>query len=96
MVGMTIEKRGLGVSPVKGEASSIRKNVGMQTFESGVPLTKTIRDLGVGDTARFPIERHGSVKAIVSRLRMELIRTGWDAKVSVDYDNFQVAVRRVL
>lgn len=68
----------------------------MQTNVSRVPLTKTIRDLGVGDTAKFPIERHGSVKAVVSRLRMELIRTGWDARVSVDYDNFQVAVRRVL
>ena len=68
----------------------------MQTNVSRVPLTKTIRDLGVGDTAKFPIERHGSVKAVVSRLRMELIRTGWNARVSVDYDNFQVAVRRVL
>ncbi len=68
----------------------------MQTNELGMPLTKTIRNLAVGDTAKFPIERHGSVKAIVSRLRMELIRTGWDARVSVDYDNFQVAVRRVL
>lgn len=68
----------------------------MQTNVSRIPLTKTIRDLGVGDTAKFPIERHGSVKAVVSRLRMELIRTGWDARVSVDYDNFQVAVRRVL
>lgn len=80
----------------KGRVSSIRKEVSMQTNVSRVPLTKTIRDLGVGDTARFPIERHGSVKAVVSRLRMELIRTGWDARVSVDYDNFQVAVRRVL
>ena len=68
----------------------------MQTNVSRIPLTKTIRDLGVGDTAKFPIERHGSVKAVVSRLRMELIRTGWDARVSVDYDNFQVAERRVL
>ncbi len=68
----------------------------MQTIEMGAPITKTIRELGIGDVAKFPIERHGSVKAVVSRLRMELIRTGWDAKVSVDYDNFQVAVRRVL
>lgn len=66
----------------------------MVTCDTSAPLTKTIRELGVDEAARFPIERHGSVKAVVSRLRMELIRVGWNARVSVDYDNFQVEVRR--
>lgn len=66
----------------------------METCDTSAPLTKTIRELGVGDAVRFPIERHGSVKAIVSRLRMEQIRIGWNARVRVDYDNYQVEVRR--
>ena len=61
---------------------------------SGAPLTKTIRDLGGGQTARFPIERHGSVKAIVSRMKMEQIRIGWCATIDVNYDTFEVEVRR--
>lgn len=63
-------------------------------IEAGVPLTKTIREIEVGQQAFFPIERHGSVKAIVSRLKKELLRSGWDARVSIDYDNYQVIVRR--
>lgn len=61
---------------------------------NGAPLTSKIRELNVGDVATFPIERHGSVKAVVSRMKMEQIRVGWCATISVDYDNFQVNVRR--
>lgn len=61
---------------------------------SGAPLTKTIRELEVGQTASFPIERHGSVKAIVSRMKMEQIRIGWCATIDVNYDTFEVEVRR--
>lgn len=67
----------------------------MVETETSAPLTKTIRELNVGDVARFPIERHGSVKAVVSRLRLEQIRIGWNARVSVDMDNYQVEVRRI-
>ena len=67
----------------------------MENCDTSAPLTKTIRELAVGDAVRFPIERHGSVKAVVSRLRMEHIRIGWNARVRVDYDNFKVEVRRV-
>lgn len=66
----------------------------MENCDTSAPLTKTIRGLGVGDAVKFPIERHGSVKAVVSRLRLEQIRIGWNARVKVDYDNFQVEVRR--
>lgn len=65
----------------------------MEEF-SGAPLTKTIRELTVGQVAKFPIERHGSVKAIVSRMKMEQIRIGWCATIDVDYDTFEVKVRR--
>lgn len=58
------------------------------------PLTNTIRELEVGQVASFPIERHGSVKAVVSRLKMEQIRIGWCATITVDYDKFEVNVRR--
>lgn len=67
----------------------------MVETEVGVPITKTIRELKVGDQACFPIERHGSVKAVVSRLRLELVRTGWNARVTRDMDNYQVKVRRI-
>lgn len=67
----------------------------MVETEVGVPITKTIRELNVGDEVRFPIERHGSVKAVVSRLRLELVRTGWNARVTRDMDNYQVMVRRI-
>ncbi len=71
-----------------------RKEASMENCDINAPLTKTIRELGVGDAVKFPIERHGSVKAVVSRLRLEQIRIGWNARVKVDYDNFQVEVRR--
>ncbi|MGYP000006422101 len=71
-----------------------RKEASMENCDTSAPLTKTIRELGVGDAVKFPIERHGSVKAVVSRLRLEQIRIGWNARVKVDYDNFQVEVRR--
>lgn len=67
----------------------------METCDTSTPLTKAIRELGVGDVVRFPIERHGSVKAVVSRLRLEQLRIGWNARVSVDTDNLQVVVRRI-
>ena len=42
----------------------------MENCDTSAPLTKTNRELGVGDAVKFPIERHGSVKAVVSRLRL--------------------------
>ena len=56
-------------------------------------LTAVIRGLAIGDAVRFPIEKHGSVKAVVSRMKIE--RVGWNARLSVDSDNYQVIVRRV-
>lgn len=62
---------------------------------SGQSLTAQVRGLAVGGTIRFPIEKHGSVKAVVSRIRTEQMKVGWNARVSVDCDNFQVVVNRV-
>lgn len=58
-------------------------------------LTAVIRRLAIGDTVRFPIEKHGSVKAVVSRMKIERMRVGWNARLSVDSDNYQVVVRRI-
>jgi len=58
-------------------------------------LASMVRGLAIGDAIRFPVEKFGSVKAVVSRIRTEQMRVGWNARVSVDSDNFQVVVKRV-
>lgn len=62
---------------------------------AGQSLAALVRGLAVGHVIRFPVEKYGSVKAIVSRIRTEQMRVGWNARISVDSDNFQVVVERV-
>lgn len=94
MAEMTIFRKKTGGCPSRSTEGSRRPRGGSYAESAGVPLTESIRQLGVGDAVRFPIERHGSVKAIVSRMRMEQLRVGWNASIRVDYDNYQVEVRR--
>lgn len=78
---------GSGCSPVGG---------GTPDGEVQMPLTKTIRELETGKTVYFPFERLGSVRAVVSRMKLERYRERWNAIVSVDYDHLSVVVRRLM
>lgn len=72
-----------------------RRHVAESKPRAGLSLTASVRELAIGGVIRFPIEKHGTVKAVVSRIRTEQMRIGWDARISVDCDNFQVIVKRV-
>ena len=94
MAEMTIFREKTGMCSSRSTEGTCRPRGGRIAESAGAPLTESIRQLGIGDAVRFPIERHGSVKAIVSRMRMEQLRIGWNASIKVDYDNYQVEVRR--
>lgn len=59
------------------------------------PISPELRKLRVGDQMAFPIERYGSVMAVISRLKKELIRDRWDVRTIQDKKNFELKVLRV-
>lgn len=86
-------KCGTNTSPIAETCG--KQDVAERKPRAGLSFTALVRGLAVGDSVRFPIEKHGSVKAVVSRIRTEQMRVGWNATIRVDCDNFQVMVKRV-
>lgn len=58
------------------------------------PITPELRKLKPGQKTEFPIEQCSSVTAIVSKLRKDMARIGWDAEVKSNIDNYTVTVHR--
>lgn len=60
-----------------------------------LPIAPELRKLQLGESVVYPIERRGSVMAVISRLRKELIRTPWNVRAVTDPNKFEVRVSRV-
>lgn len=75
-----------------GLAASQRKEVPMNNRPQ---ITSVLRSLAVGEVAKFPIERAGSVKATINRLTTELMRSNWKVLTFIDSDNYKILVERV-
>lgn len=58
-------------------------------------ITPLLRGLAVGQSEKFPIEQAASVRAIVSKLKVEKSREGWKCRIDVNSKTFQVTVTRV-
>lgn len=59
------------------------------------PITAELRNLRAGETAHFPIELYGSVNAVVSRLKRELLREQWSVVLHEDRKRLQYNVTRI-
>lgn len=74
--------------------------IGKSSVSAGVPvggrpkITAILRNLSVGQSAKFPIEMAGSVRAVVSRMNIEKAREKWRLLVAVKPDVFQIVVTR--
>lgn len=60
-----------------------------------LPVTETLKTMSVGECVTFPIEQSSSVRAVASKLRKDLARTGWDVGISDNKDTFVTTVRRI-
>lgn len=58
-------------------------------------ITPLLRGLAVGQSEKFPIEQVASVRAIVSKLKVEKSREGWKCRIDVNAKAFLVTVTRV-
>lgn len=59
------------------------------------PISPELRKLRVGDQTTFPIERYGSVMAVISRLKKELLREGWNVRTIENKKLYELKVIRV-
>lgn len=59
------------------------------------PITAELRDMRIGDRMTFPMERYGSVTAVISRLKRELMREKWSVKKIVDNKDCSITILRV-
>lgn len=60
-----------------------------------LPVASTLRKLGIGDKAVFPIEQRSTVLNTLSRFRSDYIRQGWDATPVTNKQDFTVIVTRI-
>ena len=67
----------------------------MEKVIEKLPVTSTIRGLGIGETCEFPIEQRSTVYTIVHRFKNDNIRTGWDCKIDTDTTALTVSAKRV-
>lgn len=58
-------------------------------------ITLPLRQLGVGQSMKFPIEMYASVRAVVSKIRVERTRERWNARIDINRDTLQVSVTRL-
>lgn len=66
----------------------------MDKEQEKVPITSRLKSLSVGQVATFPIEQLNSVRVICYRLRISLMRSGWDYKETIDKKNFTIRIER--
>lgn len=59
------------------------------------PITAELRGMKPGERVNFPIESFGSVKAVISRLRVELVRDHWDARIDKIENQYKCVVTRL-
>lgn len=73
----------------------MKKEKSMAEVVTRTPITAELRSLRPGDKAVFPIEKYGSVNAIIHRLRRELAREHWEVRAHEIESKFQYVVTRV-
>ena len=71
------------------------KEQGIMVEVKTKPIAPELRKLKLGESVIFPIEQHGSVMSVISRLRKELIRSHWNVRTETDTSRFEVKVSRV-
>lgn len=59
------------------------------------PITAELREMRIGDRLTFPIDRYGSVMAVVYRLKKELMREKWKVKKIVNEKDCNITLIRV-
>lgn len=59
------------------------------------PISLTLRRLGVGECVTFPYEQRSSVISIMSRIRKEMARYGWQCSYEDLEEEFLVKVTRI-
>lgn len=60
-----------------------------------LPVASTLRKLGIGEKAVFPIEQRSTILNTLSRFRSDYIRQGWDATPVTNKQNYTVVVTRI-
>ena len=58
------------------------------------PISSELRKLRPGGAVMFPVEQRGSVIAVISRLRKDLIRERWDCEVEDVPEKYEIRVVR--
>lgn len=59
------------------------------------PIRAELISLKIGGKATFPIERYASVFSAASKMKIEMMRKGWNYKISRNSENFTVTVERI-
>ena len=59
------------------------------------PISGEQRNLKVGGVVIFPMEQRSSVMAVISRLRKDLIRDGWNCNVDEIKSRYELVVTRI-
>lgn len=58
------------------------------------PISSELRKLRPGGAVMFPVEQRGSVIAVISRLRKDLIRERWDCEITDVPEQYEIRVTR--
>ena len=58
------------------------------------PISSELRKLRPGGEVTFPVEQRGSVIAVISRLRKDLIREHWDCEIEDVTEKYEIRVKR--
>lgn len=58
------------------------------------PITSEIRNLKIGEVTSFPIEQLYSVRAVIGKLKKEMVRENAVFNYKEDYSQFKVIVER--
>lgn len=59
------------------------------------PIAPELRKLKLGESITFPIEQQGSVRAVISRLKREMMRKHWNARAITNTNKYEVVVSRI-
>lgn len=59
------------------------------------PIAPELRKLKLGESVTFPIEQQGSVRAVISRLKKEMLRKKWNVQAVTHTEKYEVVVSRI-